>query len=278
MMIVFRMRQFFIILLMLILFHHYLFTQDNKDIVNFYPTVNSLAKFPELFKALTIIQQRKIDSLYVTFIGYKNQKKFFIGAITKIPIHDPNTEISRIVEFQGSKPFLGKVSTWGYIFDRNKDGKIDYAALVGGAAVFKNDKIGDKFPPRNQRLDHEQTKFFVSHCEIIFNHWADDNFDGNIDAVIHADMDPSKDLVEQMIVVRSTKFDNSFDDVWAFREDPQHEHKKITHTSYSVPFHPLGSTQGKITKEMLAEKSAYLQLFNKAAAACNIKPSDFGIK
>jgi len=106
--------------------------------VQFYPVADSICDYPALYETLVIVCQEKIDSLFVTFIGSKSQKRIFIGAITKKPIHNPSKEISRIVDIDGIKPLLGKVSTWGYIFDRNNDGKIDYMALVGGAAAFKD--------------------------------------------------------------------------------------------------------------------------------------------
>ncbi len=270
------MKYFFsIIFLIITIFPSNLPGQEKKDIVQFYPAADSICDYPALYETLVIVCQKKIDSLFVTFIGSKSQKRIFIGAITKKPIRNPDKEISRIVDIDGIKPLLGKVSTWGYIFDRNNDGKIDYMALVGGAAAFKDEKITQNFPRRNQKFNKEQFKLFISHCKLIFNHWVDDNYDGKLDAVVHIDMDPERDWVERKIIARSTKFDGRFDDVWAFRKDINIEHNPVNSTAAAVPFYPLGSGQGAITKKMLLEKTDYLQLFNRAAAECNIGKNGF---
>ena len=242
--------------------------QAKKDIVHFYEKADSVCQYPNLTIQLTLYCQQKVDNLYVTFIGYKDQKSIFIGAITKQPIIDPNKEISRTVVFDEVRPSLGKTATWGYIFDRNNDGRIDYMALVGGAAAVKDEKLADDYPTRGKKPTLKQLQYFVGHCKLIFNHWADDNYDGKIDAVVHIDMDPVRDWVERKIIAYSAKFDGKFDNVWAFRNDNFLEHENIKHTLSAIPYYPLGDTLSNITNTLLIEKSPYLQLFNRAAAQC----------
>jgi hypothetical protein len=243
--------------------------QGNRNILNFYPLADSVCLYPELQQKLAIYCQKMVDSFYVTFIGYKEQKDIFIGAITKKPIVDPNKEISRTVLFDGVRPLLGTTSTWGYIFDRNNDGKIDYMALVGGAAAFKDENLNDKYPAKGKKPTLKQLEYFISHCKLIFNHWADDNYDGKIDAVVHIDMDPEHDWVERKIVAGSTKFDEKLDQVWAFHNDIILERENIKHTYSAVPYYPLGDKLNNITNETLIEMTSYLQLFNRASALCN---------
>ena len=272
------MKQFYLITAVTLIFSIAGKCQSTKNIIKFYPTADSVCQYPDLTKKLTAYCTQKIDNLYVTFIGYENQKNIFIGAITQKPIVDPGKEIFRIVDFVEARPKLGDITTWGYIFDRNNDGKIDYMALVEGAAAVKDEKLTYDYPTRGKRSTRKQLQYFVGHCKIIFNHWADDNYDGEIDAVVHIDMDPVRDWVERNIVARSTKFDDKFDDVWAFRFDNIFEHENIKHTASVIPYYPLGDNPGTITHNMLLEKTQYLELFSRAAALCGAEKDYFRIE
>ncbi|MBI1805775.1 MAG: hypothetical protein HYR76_01835 [Ignavibacteria bacterium] len=244
--------------------------EENKSLLGFYPTADSISEFPPLEAELAIICQKKIGKHYVTFIGRKDEKKIFIAAVTLKPVKDIKKEISLTVNFDGVKPNVGKVSTWGYVFDRNNDGKIDYMALIGGAGAFEGKNFPDEYPVRDQHLDMQQLELFVSHCKLIFNHWADDNFDDTLDAMVHIDIDPVRDWVKRKMVIRSTKFDGKFDDVWAFIDKITEDPDTVEHTSTSVAFRPIGKLSGQITKETLMEKTAVLQLLNRAAAQCGV--------
>jgi hypothetical protein len=257
-----------------------------EDLINFYPVADTLCIYPEITKPIDTICQavmpqymRKkagkksvIDSskIYVSFLGYKGQKNVFIAALTTKPLENPNFDIMRIVDFDGASPKLGKVTTWGYVFDRNNDGKIDYMALVDGAAAFKDDRVPPDFPVRGQNLTMPQLELFLGHCRIIFNHWADDNFDGKIDCAVHTDMDSVRDWIDRRIVIRSTKFDGNFDEVWAFRKYITDEHEAVPFSKTAVPYRPLGKLSGQITKETMDEKTAILELLNKAALKCDV--------
>jgi hypothetical protein len=252
--------------------------QMKNDISHFYPAADSTCQYPELHRKITIQCQQKIDSLYVTLMGYKDQKKIFIAAVTRKPITDPDKEISRTVVFNETRPSLGKTATWGYVFDRNNDGKIDYMALVGGAAAFKEEQQSENFPARGNKPTLKQLEYFIAHCKLIFNHWADDNYDGKIDGVVHIDMDPMRDWVERMIVARSANFYGAPNDAWAFRDNILTEHETIIRTNSGIPYYPLGEKQSYITSAMLFEKTAYMELFNRAVSQCKIGKNGLGVK
>lgn len=257
-----------------------------ENIVNFYRIVDSLANYPEIQQPIDTICQVKIPQyttknvggktvrdttkFYVSFLGYKGQKQVFIAALTLKPLEKPNSDILRIVDFDDTSPRLGKVSTWGYVFDRNNDGKIDYMALVDGAAPFKDDQVPPDFPVRGQKLTLPQLELYMTKCKIIFNHWADENFDGKIDAVIHTDMDSVRDWVDRRIIIQCTKYDGNFDKVWAFKYSPTEEKIELKYSKTSVPYRPLGKLSGEITPAMLEEKTAILNLLNRAASQCDI--------
>ena len=274
----------YILFTALLIFLPYLNAQD--DIINHFLIADSLCNYPELQQPIDTICVQQIpqyltknvggktvtdtSKFYVSFLGYAGQKQIFIAAITLKPLEKPNSDILRIVDFDETSPRLGRVSTWGYVFDRNNDGKIDYMALVDGAAPFKDDNVPEDFPVRGQNLTLPELEMYMSKCRIIFNHWADDNFDGQIDAVIHTDMDPVRDWVDRRLVIRGTKFDGKFNNVWAFRNLPIGDREKIEYSETSVPYRPLGKLSGQITPAMFEEKTAILSLLNRAASRCDI--------
>jgi len=250
-----------------------------KSIVDFFPHVDSLTIFPPVGKGLTILCQKRIAQRYVSFVGIKGKDKVLLVAVTLQRLTDVQKSISLIVQFdetkRGINPNPGKVSTWGFVFDRNGDGKIDYMALVGGAAAFKKEDLPENYPLLNQPSSFEHMELLVSHCKIVFNHWADDNFDDTLDALIHIDLDPRRDWVERRMVIRSTKFNNKFDDVWAFRNSMTEEYDTVSHTSQSVPYHPIGKPTDEITKETLMDKTRIMLLIHRAAEQCGLKKEQF---
>ncbi|MBA4311967.1 MAG: hypothetical protein C0417_04995 [Chlorobiaceae bacterium] len=264
------MRKIFLSALLVIFFSNGMSALEKNDIVRFYAKADSISSNPEIGKALNISCQKKIDNLWISFIGYKGENEAIIVAVTNEKIQNPNKEIFRILDFNEGSPVLGKVTTWGYVFDRNKDGKVDYLSLVDGAAPFLDDRVPESYPARGQKLSRNDLELYVNKCKIIFNHWADDNCDEKIDAVVHVDIDPLRDWVRRKILARCTKFDNRFNDVFAFRKKISGEHEKINFTSTAVPYRPLGSISGSITKDVLQRQTDILYLINRAVKECNI--------
>lgn len=244
----------------------------------FYPHVDSVIRFPNAQYKLTIMCSKKINKRYVTFVGAKGSNKALLAAITLRPLTDvSDTSISLTVNFYGVTPIVGHVSTWAYIFDRNHDGKIDYMVLLAGAGPVKTDDVPENFPKRGQPLSRPNLEIYVSHCSLIFDHWADDNFDDTLDAVIHHDMDPLRDWVQRQIVVRSTNFDGKFDSVSTFRLQPGDlEGDTLAYTSGWIPYYPIGkTTPDAITPKSFIEMTEYLHLVNQAATLCGLTSDNF---
>ncbi|MBI1804182.1 MAG: hypothetical protein HY033_05805 [Ignavibacteriae bacterium] len=260
------------IILCFVLFPGITFSQKN-NIAEFYARVDSICEFPAVDKGLVIMCQKKLMKRYITFVGMKGDSVARIVAVTLKPITDVNKNISLVVDFQGITPTPGKISTWGYIFDRNGDGKVDYMALVGGAAPFKPLDFPDDYPKKREPLTHDQIEYLVSHAKTIFNQWADDNYDDTLDAVIHISMDPERDWVDHRLLVRSKSFDKKFDDVRAFWTNLEQQQVAVEHTPTSVSIYPVGKTiDEEITQNTLDEKTRIMQLINQAVRECKIKP------
>ena len=240
----------------------------------YFPIADSITTFPPTGEPLVILCQKKIDRYYVSFVGLRREAKARIVVVTAKRFTEPDS-ISLAVAFNGYRPSTGTVPTWGYIYDRNEDGKIDYLALLSGAAAFKGADFPENYPRRKEYFTREQLEYFVGHCRLIFNHWADDNYDGILDAVIHIDMDSTRDWVDRRLIARSKMFNRMFDDVWGFYETTSEEPQQISFTGDGVPLHSLTNQHDTLTWKMFDEKSGILQLLNRAANACNLTAEKF---
>jgi hypothetical protein len=238
------------------------------DITDFFDVADSVSEHPPFRTELTTLCQVKVQDRWVSFVGFKNTKTLLYVTFTLDSLADPVRDVSPTVGFDKSRPTLGKVSTWGYPFDRNRDGKIDYFALVGGAAPFEDEDFPENYPRQGEATMVHHVELFVAKCKIVFNHWADDNFDGRIDGVVQADMDPERNWVYRQILARSLKFDGRFDDVRAFRTDTSSFNDSVSFTPERVNYRPIGMTAGSIGKKEMDDKSAVMGLMNQAIEAC----------
>jgi hypothetical protein len=252
---------------------------QNYDLTWLYPHVDSLIQYPTPERYLTILCQKKVENKYISFVGTtKTGDKVLLAVVTLSPLTDVTHSLSLYVDFgPHATPSPGKISTWAYVFDRNHDGKIDFLSLLAGAGPVKRDDMPDNYPKRGQPLSRPNLEFFVGHCSLVFDHWADDNFDDTLDAVIHHDMDPERDWVQRQIVIRSTNFDGKFDSVSTFRRQPGDlPNDTIAYSSGWVPFYPIGKIEpDAITQKSFLEKTELLRLLNRAVKACRLGPDRF---
>jgi hypothetical protein len=239
-----------------------------RNIVDFYEIADSVASHPPFRNELTTLCQVRVLDRWVSFVGFKSTKTALYVTFTLDSLADPVTDVSPIVGYEKARPVLGKVATWGYLFDRNRDGKVDYLALVGGAAPFEDADFPPNFPRQGEPMMIGNVELFVEKCKIIFTHWADDNYDGMIDGTVQADMDPDRAWVYRQILARSTKFDGRFDHVTAFRDDDSPFSDTLSFTPDRVSHRPVGMPAGSFGMKELDDKSAVMALINQAVTAC----------
>jgi len=235
---------------------------------DFFSTADSVTAHAPFKTELTTLCQVQLLGRHLSFVGFKNSRTVLYVTFTRDSVADPVADVSPIVGFVNAKPSLGKVQTWGYPFDRNRDGKIDYLALVGGAAPFEDDDFPVNFPVREEAMMMHHVQLFLEKCRIIFIHWADENYDGRLDAVVQADMDPIRSWVYRYIYAASTTGDGIFDDVWSFRTDTSSFIDSVSVTAEGVLYHPVGLPTGILGQKDLDEKSAIMTLMNEAIDSC----------
>lgn len=238
------------------------------NIVEFHATADSVTAYPPFRSELTTLCQVRVQDRWVGFVGFRGTRTLLFVTFTLDSLPDPAADVSTIVGFENGRPHLGKVTTWGYPFDRNRDGKIDYFALVGGAAPYEDADFPPNYPKGGEQLMLHHLELFVAKCRIVFSHWADDNYDGAIDAAVLADMDPERNWIARQILARSTKFDRRFDDVQAFRTDTSSFADTVSFTPERVSHRPVGMPAGSFGMKELDDKTAVMALMNRAIAAC----------
>ncbi|MFA4915942.1 MAG: hypothetical protein WC560_04650 [Syntrophales bacterium] len=58
----------------------------------------------------------------------------------------------------------------------------------------------------------KQMSFLYKSSQLVFRHWADDNFDGKVDVVVLENMDTERPWIERWAAVRSSHYDGRLDE------------------------------------------------------------------
>lgn len=294
-----------------LVFVHISHSQDN--IISFYPKAYAKTQNPPEEKKLIIIAEQKIEDKFVTFIGVE-KGKVLLAAITKEKINNLQKSISLKVRFKNKKismgqytmtfgdvPVAGELKDWGYIYDRNADGKLDYVSFFIGVMPVKQKDFPTDFPKGLVLLPfHDNPKhleIFKRSCQLIFNHMADDNLDGSIDGVVLERMDHERSWVDSWTIIQNSKFKETVDTCWIFKDNVGIKEGDCVKTQkgYMVRRATKDSTefdtkeQANLAKELPLYKTKFsefgstdmtkmyelLSLFNQAASLCGLTKDSF---
>lgn len=133
-----------------------------EDILAFYEKAYARTQLPPDESGLSIICQQKLEDYYITFMGTGGQK-VLLAAFSKEKLDNPNEDVWlkwRLVT-PGEKRKGGKTMDWGYVYDRNGDGQIDYIAYLMGPMPIKGKSFPENFPKLWEKLNLEQLSFVV---------------------------------------------------------------------------------------------------------------------
>ncbi len=251
------------------------------DVLSFYATARAITQSPPDESTLSIICQKILsDSVlkdaFVSFIADRS-KKVLLAAFSK-------KELTRIVGAISLKDWVsGRTKgddavEWVYVFDRNRDGKIDYIAFPVGFFPVEPKDLPPNFPKRLGGFTREQFQYLRSISKLIFLHYADDAFTGTITAVVFFAVDPQSDyLVAGGQLIRSSHFDGALDECWYFDETigPKSGDCVRSGEGYRTRLGSYEDGFATVGPQQLADFSQLLSALNEAAELCGLTKDSF---
>ncbi len=257
---------------------------SNADVVTFYPTASSLTQSPPPIDRFTKACERTTDSIVLSIWAAK-------GGPARLAVFTPSpiAKLAKVVSLQvlytarprgrgampvpTARPGPDASLDWAYVFDRNGDGAIDYIASFVAARPVEGESFPADYPKGTQSIGFKEYELFIRSAHLVFIHYADDNVDGRVDAVVAPLPDVDRPAwVSSYGVLRSSHFDGTVDDEWAFAQD-------IARRSGDVPrvgagYETVDAEPPRVLEggEWLAKGTALLGRINEAVRTCGMGP------
>jgi hypothetical protein len=210
---------------------------------------------------LRIVCQRNEDRRWVTFIGGGNGQggRVAIAAYTEQKLERPDETLHLRPFRSGNSPVVGAGDTldWGYVFDRNGDGMIDYLAFLDGAIPVKPVGFQGELPKRGGKITPNQINLYNQHARFVFIHSADDNFDGTVDGVVYGVREPDELWIDRWVAARSNEA-GQIDDAWFFTTDIAARTGVPTRSGDGWAVSRVGATSGVLDGRDFAAWSEYI--------------------
>ena len=197
------------------------------NITSYYLNAEDQSRSPPPEESLRIVCQKKqkangyiTKDHYITFIGVEDQK-VLLFALTDKKMRDARKSIyltTRIfteptIRISGGGP--GVTQDWGYVFDRNQDGLVDYLAFMLGplpvAPIGYKKDLPNLSDSKLQMTLGTVAKIYVPNSPLAYWHVADDNSDGSVDGFAKRALSLDNGWSYGWIVVKSSAFNNTFD-------------------------------------------------------------------
>ncbi len=245
--------------------------QDN--IFSFYGKAYTRTQSPPDESKLIMICEQKVKDFFVTFIGFES-KKVLLAAVTKVKLANPKEDIWLKWRFvpSGQNPKGGVTADWGYVFDRNGDGKIDYIAFLMGPLWVKDKDFPIDYPKMGEKLNGEQVRLMINSTKLVFRYFADENFDGKVDAVVLEVLD-DRTWVDHWLFARNSHFDGVIDDGWHFKSNISEKLSDLIKTDQGYLWGGFGGSI--LGNQLLATGSEIMSNFNEGAKACGFTKDSF---
>lgn len=251
------------------------------DVLSFYATAHAITQSPPDESTLSIICQKMLSNgvlkdNFISFIA-DNSKKVVLFAFSK-------KELINIVRVISLKDWVsGRTQgedavEWFYVFDRNRDGKIDYIAFPVGFFPVEPKDMPPNFPRRMGSLTYEQFQYLRRISKLVFLHYADDAFTDTITAVVFLAVDPQSDyLISGGQLIRSSHFDGALDECWYFDDAIGRKSGECEHSGdgYRTRMGLYQSGFATVGPPQLANFSQLLSTVNEAAGLCGLTKDSF---
>ena len=264
------------------------------DFTDFYPLAEDTILHPPKLDSLQVLCGKEVaKEAHYSFVGGRDGKVLLV-VFTHERIRKLKDVIMLEVMFRAAPNAIIPTAMpgpdgsldWAYVYDRNKDGKIDYLAYLYSALPFKPDNFPPEYPKtKDGRLQFrpkdpysmEYVQMLIRESRMVFSHHADDNFDGATDAAIASYHDSFRPMwIEEFGVLRSTRFDGKVDENWTFRHDIR---KRTGNVPVSKGHFLLQNDQPpenrRTGEEWLGFGDRVMERINQFAAECGFGESDF---
>ncbi len=186
------------------------------DMLSFLPAVLSMAADPPPESRFNILCQVQLqpDKGYATVLSIEPGKVFII-AFSPHKLERPWSTITLrgvFVPSGESHPSDEGTMDWAYVFDRNRDGKIDFFSYLVGPLWMIPSTATDRSELPVVKGGVTMDFFNANRDKLRNGYWhvADDNFDGTPDGVIVRTLD-DKGWADGWVIVRDTNLDTEYD-------------------------------------------------------------------
>jgi len=245
------------------------------------PQGNLMDVFPRVYAVtqsglhrheLKILCQEIVNEIYVSFVG-PEEGSIFLVAFTRDKFEAPGKNLYTHRGKDGIPP--GGTQDWGYIFDRNHDGKVDYLAFLDGPNPVVPDDWDGYLPslkkPSGLLKGKDLIEIIQPNTELLFWHLADDNYDGQHDGMAVSIRDLESLWIDGWVVARDKNFDGRYESCKYFkgRLNTELGDCQGTEAEYHVP-NKKPSGVGRIPYTGI-----FLTLINAAAEKCHFSADSF---
>jgi hypothetical protein len=246
-------------------------TPARAGIIEFYPVASARTNTGVDPAKLKSVGDLEIDGTHVAFWGY-DKRQPILFSLTPFKVKDPEKQLAMGDKLSGKETS----QDWGYLFDRNADGKVDYVCYLMGPMPVKGSDFRSDFPKRvpgeNTMYEGADLQYMFEHLRGIFYHAGDDDFDGKADGFVLCSMDPDRDWVDGYGLFRSTKAGAGIDEARRFTDDITKPTGVPKRVEGGWAWLALNGKSRTIGPEMLDRWSSLLAQLNTAAVAFKLKP------
>lgn len=255
-----------------------------QEIRHFHKQAYALTLSPPDPASFRTVCETDLADRRVSFIA-AGDGPVIIAAITAGHIADPRKDISTMPAFfeKAGQPGLsvtpGPVADWGYVWDRNRDGRIDYLAYLIGPNPVKPKGASFGLPaPGKPFASKEQYLTVIKSLRQVFWHMADEDFDGEADAFALMGRESSGWWRDWFIVSTSAEVLPSGADAFECSlEGPGAQVKCEVEGESPLVFKVQGQGDdltARFPAKPPGEAFDLLQRLQKATARCNFKAGD----
>jgi hypothetical protein len=175
----------------------------------------------------------------------------------------PVSDLAKSLSFGGPG-----TSEWGFVYDRNGDGLVDAFFFLLGAGGYETPEIAARLPPSTgTKMSPEEIKLFLGDgVRLLFRLVADDNFDGNVDALVDGMRDPARPQWHyRRAVFQSRVFSSEVDETWMFNTDIDSRLGPVPSTGNGFAISPNNTLP---RKGLFEAYSSLLGLINAGVRKC----------